>query len=79
VEGLRVRNITIKAHFDGEHIVLDEPFTLTAEMEISVVVVEGDDAFYNPYRNDWLLLSEQGLAASYGEDEPEYSESDLRP
>jgi hypothetical protein len=63
--------VTLRAHFNGEHIILDEPFALTPDMELIITVLSqqasGED------RDAWLRLSSQRLAAAYGETEPEYS------
>ncbi|HEX3131654.1 MAG TPA: hypothetical protein VH394_30235 [Thermoanaerobaculia bacterium] len=62
-----MKPVALRAHFDGEHIRLDEPFELQPGTPVTVMVL-GDD----PERADWLRLSQQGLAEAYGDDEPEY-------
>jgi len=59
------------AHYDGQHICLDEPFDLAPNTRLIVTVLPqgGPDET----REAWLRLSTQGLAAAYGEDEPEYT------
>ena len=64
----------LKAHYDGEHIVLDEPFDLPANASLMITVIAPDDE-----RADWAALSAQNLARAYGDDEPEYTLADLRP
>ena len=64
----------LKAHYDGEHIVLDEPFDLPANASLMVTVIAPDDE-----RAAWAALSAQNLAGAYGDDEPEYTLADLRP
>ena len=64
----------LKAHYDGEHIVLDEPFELAPNAALVVTVVEADAE-----RAGWTALGAQRLARAYGEDEPEYTMADLRP
>jgi hypothetical protein len=61
----------LKAHFDGENILLDESFPLSAATSLKVVVLPEDQ--HDEEREDWSLLAESGLAASFGENEPEYS------
>ena len=63
--------MTIRAHFDGEQVRLDEPCQLAPDTQLLVVVVpnqtpDGD-------HEDWMRLSRQGLENAYGEQEPEYS------
>ena len=64
----------LKAHYDGEHIVLDEPFDLPANVPLTVTVL-ADDA----ERREWAALGAQSLARAYGDDEPEYTIADIRP
>ena len=62
---------TIRAHFDGEQIRLDEPCQLAPDTQLLIVVVpsQSPDGEYE----DWMLLSRQGIENAYGEQEPEYS------
>lgn len=68
-------SVTLKAHFDGRSILLDEPYQLPANARLLVPLVEpvqdGDHAL-------WAGLSLAGLADAYGDDEPEYGPDDLR-
>lgn len=63
--------MAIRAHFDGEHIRLDEPCQLAPDTELLIVIMpkqppDGED-------EDWVRLSSQRLESAYGEQEPEYS------
>ena len=61
---------TLKAHYDGKQICLDEPCDLPPDTKLWVLVIpESEEAF----REDWFALSKQGLARAYGDDEPDYS------
>ena len=62
---------TFPAHFDGEHILLDEPVELEPNTKLLVTVLPKDIE-----REEWLELSKKGLQAAYGEEEEDYS-SDL--
>jgi len=64
----------LKAHYDGKHIVLDEPFELPANAPLMVTVFAPDAE-----RSEWAALGAQGLARAYGADEPEYTVADLKP
>ncbi|NJM13865.1 MAG: hypothetical protein HC889_20285 [Synechococcaceae cyanobacterium SM1_2_3] len=68
--------VSLKAHYDGEHILLDEPFNLPANARLIVTILpEGTDHD----REAWANLAGNGLANAYREDEPEYSITDLKP
>lgn len=61
---------TIRAHFDGQHICLDEPCQLEPDAELLVVILpkqSNDDE-----RDDWMRISQHALASAYGDNEPEY-------
>jgi hypothetical protein len=68
--------ITLKAHYDGKQICLDEPFELQPNSKLIVTVVSGDSL--EDERQAWLPASQAGLARAYGEDEPDYSHAALR-
>ena len=67
--------LTLKAHFDGERIQLDEPFDLPINAALMVTVlapVNGADSA------QWAHLSATGLARAYADNEPEYSIADVK-
>ena len=64
----------LRAHYDGEHIVLDEPFELIANTPLIVTVVAPDVE-----HSEWVALGIKGLARAYGDNEPEYTTADLKP
>jgi hypothetical protein len=63
----------LSAHYDGKKIELDEPYPLPENAQLVVIVLPQDDE-----RPDWLRLSVQQLARAYSDNEPEYTEADLR-
>jgi len=65
--------VTLKAHYDGRQILLDEPFELPANCDLMVTVLQD----YSE-RVDLTRLASAGLSRAYSDDEPEYSISDLR-
>jgi hypothetical protein len=68
--------ITLKAHFDGKQICLDEPYELQRDSKLVVAVVSGDSL--EDERQAWLAASQAGFARAYGENEPDYSNAVLR-
>ncbi len=68
--------ITLKAHFDGKQICLDEPYELQQDSKLIVAVVSGDSL--EDERQAWLAASQAGFARAYGDDEPDYSNAVLR-
>ncbi len=68
--------VTLKAHFDGKQICLDEPFSLKPNMRLLVTVIPG--ATEEDERMAWLSASQANFARAYGENEPDYSDAVLR-
>ena len=66
--------ISIPAHFDGVHILLDEPYNLSPHMKLLVTVLPEVDE----EREAWLGLSAGRLTEAYAHDEPEYSVSSIK-
>jgi hypothetical protein len=61
---------TIRAHFDGHQILLDEPFELEPNVELIITVLPKPS---DEEREDWARLSLESLEWAYGDNEPEYS------
>ena len=59
--------ITVRGHFDGEKILLDEKIKMKPNTKL-IITVLGDDEYEN-----WEELSIYGLNRAYGKDEIEYS------
>jgi len=68
-------NISLKAHFNGQTIQLDEPYELPRDAQLLVTVLSPLSS--DSGMNGWAERSAAGLAAAYGNSEPEYSEADL--
>ncbi len=62
-------SVSIPAHFDGQHILLDEPCELEPNTRLIVTVLPNHDS----ERESWLRLSAYGLRQAYGDNEEEYS------
>ena len=60
---------TLRAHFDGSQILLDEPFELEPDVELIITVLPKSS---DEEREDWTRLSLESLARAYSNDEPEY-------
>ena len=72
--------ITLRAHFDGEQIVLDEPFKFRLKPNTRLIVTvlpepesEQELDENEKERQAWLQTSMKGLENAYSEDEVEYS------
>ena len=61
--------ITLQAHFDGQQILLNEPFDLQPGTQLIITVVPCPDA----EQESWYALSAQNLAEAYSDNEPTYS------
>ena len=66
--------VALKAHFNGEHIVLDEPFDLPPHSPLIVTLLPEPDT----ERADWEALAVESLARAYGPSEPDYSLNDIK-
>ena len=69
--------VSLKAHFDGQHIQLDEPFELPRDAQLLVTVLK--PSLPDEQREAWLGLSARGLAAAFGDNEPDYSDVEIQP
>ncbi len=67
--------VTLKAHFDGERILLDEPFDLPAHAPLLITVLP---VATESERAQWAQAAVAGLARAYSDDEPEYSPADIK-
>lgn len=70
--------VTLKAHFDGEQIVLDEPFELPQNAKLAITVLAPETELQESERKSWAQVGAEGLARAYGNSEPEYSAADLK-
>jgi len=66
--------VTLRAHFNGKQIVLDEPFDLPPDSPLIVTVLPKSDS---SDATEWQSLAAAALARAYRDDEPDYSVSDL--
>lgn len=69
-----METIVLRAHYDGERIQLDDPIELQPNTRLLVTIIPEPDAELMT----WLRLSSAGLAAAYGDDEPEYPSSAVK-
>ena len=65
--------VTLKAHFNGKEIVLDESFDLPTDSALITVLPKQDSA----ESDEWPSIAASALEKAYGLDEPDYSASDL--
>lgn len=61
--------VNLPAHFDGKHILLNEPYELEPNAKLVVSVIELDDESENELTHFALA----NLEKAYGDNEPEYS------
>ena len=64
----------LKAHDNGEHVVLDEPFVLPDNVPLMVTVFSPEAE-----RSEWAALGARGFARADGDDEPDYTTADIKP
>ncbi|MGD9635003.1 MAG: hypothetical protein AB7G28_17260 [Pirellulales bacterium] len=68
-----MRTISLKAHFDGTAIQLDEPYNLPRDAQLLITILTP------PSLTWWTELCAEGLLRAYGDWEPEYSIDDVLP
>lgn len=68
--------VTLKAHYDGKHITLDEPYDLQPGTPVAVTVYPSQADLE---KAEWLRTAAADLARAFGDDEPEYSVGDIKP
>ncbi len=71
-----LQTITLRAHFDGERIKLDNPYRLEPDTQLIITVLPKEMP-ENDYEL-WRYFSQRGLEMAYGKDEPEYSSALIR-
>ena len=69
-----MNSVILPVYFDGQQIMLDEPYPLEPNTPLTVTVLSKDDQ----EREDWARFGRQNLARAYGDDEPEYALADLK-
>jgi len=69
-----MQTTSVRAHFDGEQILLDEPFEMEPNTQLLIMVLPESDAD----RDSWLRLSVERLEAAYDNDEPDYPLSSVQ-
>jgi len=62
---------TLPAHFDGDKIVLDEPFEMEPDTKLIITILPKEQV--DQEREDWANFAMEALAHAYGDDEPEYT------
>jgi len=62
--------VTLKAHYDGKQILLDEPFVLPTHCDLMVTVLPDHPDF-----PDFTPLAIAGIARAYGDKEPDYGDT----
>jgi hypothetical protein len=63
--------ITLKAHFDGKQVCLDEPADFAPNTPMLVTVAQPDANEVD--RAEWFALAKKSFAQAYSDDEPDYS------
>ncbi|TVQ97697.1 MAG: hypothetical protein EA399_12440 [Desulfovibrionales bacterium] len=69
--------ITLKAHFNGKNIQLDEPCDLPDDAQLLVTILSPPPL--EAERAAWSSLAAESLSRAYGKDEPEYTMEDIQP
>jgi hypothetical protein len=65
----------IPAHYDGQHIILDKDVAIPENAKLFVTILDPE---FEAARRDWEKLSLQRLEQSYGDNEPDYSQTPIK-
>jgi hypothetical protein len=68
--------ITLKAHFNGEHIQLDESYELPRDAQLLVTLLSPSP--FDAERAAWSNFAAESLSRAYGNDEPKYTMEDIK-
>ncbi len=71
-----MKAVTLKAHWDGKHVFLDEPFEIPSDAKLFVTVIPAETV--EEEHQAWLAASQASFARAYGDNEPDYSNALLR-
>ena len=69
-----MKTVSVSAHFDGEHIRLDDPLELEPNTKLIVTVLPVQDTEHEA----WTRLTLAGIENAYGPDEEDYPLSALK-
>lgn len=69
-----MQTITLSAHYNGQQILLDEPYELAPDTRLMITVLPKPLS----ERSEWLHFAAQNLAEAYDDDEPEYTLADVK-
>jgi hypothetical protein len=67
--------VSLRAHFDGERIQLDEPFDLQTDVPLLVTILADET---DKDREAWLAVGCHALARGFGDSEPDYTLADIK-
>lgn len=65
--------VTLKAHYDGKHVCLDEAIDLPPNTPVLVTVGQPDPQ--DVERAEWFALAKAAFARAYSDNEPDYSDA----
>jgi hypothetical protein len=68
-------SVTLRAHYDGERIQLDEPFDLPPGVPLLLTILRSEP---DQDRAAWVAAAQQALARTFGDNEPDYTQDDIR-
>lgn len=68
--------VTVRAHYDGEKVCLDEPVDLPPNTPMLVTIPRPDNE--DDFRAEWFAFAQAAFAHAYGDDEPDYSDATVR-
>ena len=74
VEYCYMPSMTLKAHFNGDRVILDEPAELKPDTKLLVTILPDSEGERS---SEWFRLAEGSFDTAFGDNEPEYGVEDL--
>ena len=71
-----IHTITVRGHYDGKQIQVDEPINLAPGTPLIITVLPLQAGMQDS--EFWSLLAQDSLERGYGNDEPEYNVAMIR-
>ena len=67
-------SMTLKAHFNGDRVIFDEPAQLKPDTKLLVTILPDSPGERS---SEWFQMAESSFDSAFGDDEPSYGAENL--